>query len=220
MRRPRARRSRGSNRRLRRQSDQMSRRMVGRRTDQPVSDQIVMRMQLQLRRRPHREADGRWSLVQDLQHANRNQRTIPAIIALLLVGAARHIGRHVRHVRHLAHTGQRRSGRRGHSQRRNCQACRHEDGEQQSEQLANIHVATVSQRTGAEKVTLFTTAPAGDWVVNRSSRPGAPHGARPDEYFRGSYRFSSIRTSSAPVCEFIPGPVFGGRRSRSCQMGP
>jgi hypothetical protein len=68
-------------------------------------------------------------------------------------------GRHVAHVRHLHHLGRHGMLRRD---RWRCQRhSRQEDGEQEPEQLANIHAMTLSQEHGAGKVTLFTNISVG-----------------------------------------------------------
>jgi hypothetical protein len=143
--------------------------MLGWRTSQAVGHHIVKRMQTLAHRRPHRDGVGRWSCLQDLQHADRNEGTILAIVAFLLVRTAWHVSHHVRPLRQLHQLGgQQMLGRHGRDQRRNRQARRHKEGKQEIERLSNIHSPTFSQAQHAGKV------PGGHKFGSRRQRPSLP----------------------------------------------
>ena len=124
-----------------RRSDQVSRGMIRWRTVEAIGDPIV----------ESRERTVRWQRRQDsgrhrrlrlcnAQRAHRTKRTILAIVALLCLRTARHVGGHCRHI---AHRGSRqRLRRRGRDQRRSNEPDDRKGGEQTADELAKIHSPT------------------------------------------------------------------------------
>src|SRR3954471_11511925 len=83
---------------VKRRSGQGSRWLVGRWTGQTVAEQVVRNQMSGLDRVPQREGGGLGGArLGRLQDAHRNQRAVLTVLALLLVGATGHVGRH-RHV--------------------------------------------------------------------------------------------------------------------------
>jgi hypothetical protein len=139
--------------------------MFGRRTRQTGGKYVIKRPQQLTRGLPKSYRRDRRSGLQHLQHADRDKRTVLALLAVLLVRAARHVIRHVLHVCHL-HGGHRMSRHRRCYQRRNRQPGRHEDREQEPEEAASNHAATLSQGRNAGKRPGSQMREQGTLVVN------------------------------------------------------
>jgi hypothetical protein len=141
-----------------RRSDRDSRGMIWRRTNEAIGDQVVeSNEQGAGRQQWGRDAVGerRFSLRKG-QRADRHNRTILAIVALLLLRTAVHAVFHdgltawhvARHRRHIHRRGDSRPlcRRRGH-QRRSNKPNDHKDRQQTTDESANIH-GSPSHRTG------------------------------------------------------------------------
>ena len=130
----------------RRRSDQVSRRMVGRWTVEPVGRRVVENRMRRPDRMAHRLGGGQgWPRLNRLQDAYRGQRTVLTVLVLLLVRTAGHVCGH-RHVGHAARMRLRRNSWR--SQRGHRQADGHEDRESQMKESPKIHGLT-SHGTGS-----------------------------------------------------------------------
>ena len=123
---------------LSRRSDQGSRGMIRRRTVEAIGDHIV----------ESRERTAHWQRCQDsgcrrrfslsnAQRAHRAKRTILAIVALLCVRTARHVGGHCRHIAHLGSRQPLR--RRWRDQRRSNKPGNSKDCEQTTNEPTKIH---------------------------------------------------------------------------------
>lgn len=121
-----------------RRSDRDSRGMVGRWTGKPVNTDIVDKYMCRSDAVTQNHCScQRWSRLYCFQNAHSNQRTILAVLARLLVWAARHICRHCRHTRGVG-PGLRLGRHRCH-QGRKSQTGRHAHRKNKPEEPAKTH---------------------------------------------------------------------------------
>ncbi len=158
--------------------------MLGRGTIQPVGDRIVGDKKQCTAMQPNRNSarQGRLGLGR-LQHAHRDKRTIAAIIGLLLVRAARHIGRHIhrrhihrRHVRDGA--GRQPLRRHRRDQRRRNKPRDHEDRKQMADEPAKIHAPTSHRTTAMERPATSQIRQPDPCSAARHQLPGQRHVGR------------------------------------------
>src|SRR3954453_19517503 len=149
---------------VKRRSGQGPRGLVGRWTGQTVANQVVRNQMRSSDRVAQREGGGLGEARLDrLQDAHRNQR---AVLALLLIGATGHVGRHG-HVAHAVRASLRGCRRRGQGRQR--QTGGHQDRERNSEQPAQIHGPSIPRADLLWKSRPFTSSPP--WTRSDIAQP-------------------------------------------------
>lgn len=126
---------------LKRRSDQVSRGMIRRRAVEAIGDPIVESRERTVywQRRQDSGCHRRLRLC-DAQRARHTKRTILAIVALLCLRTARHVGGHCRHIAH--HGSRQRLCRHWRDQRRSNKPGNRKDREQTADKSTKIHSPT------------------------------------------------------------------------------